>query len=85
MFSSNLARQTRFKFIVLVQLFIQFACQKVVIIHYSLLAKTIYTQYIYGAMTIKRWHVIVWKVIKTVETAGLRGRIVKDRKRAACS
>ena len=46
--------------------------------HYSILAKTIYTQHIYGATTIKRWHVIVWKVIKTVEAAGLRGRIVKD-------
>ena len=46
--------------------------------HYSLLAKTIYTQQIYGATTIKRWHVIVWKVIKTAEAAGLRGRIVKD-------
>ena len=48
------------------------------IIHYSLPAKTIYTQHIYGAVTIKRWHVIVWKVIKTVEAAGLRGRIMKD-------
>ena len=53
--------------------------------HYSLLAKTIYIQHIYGATTIKRWHVIVWKVMKTVEAACLRGRIVKDWYVVKCS
>ena len=51
----------------------RFACWRAVIIHYSLVANAIYTQQIYGAMAIKSGRVIAWKVIMTVEAAGLRG------------
>ena len=39
---------------------------RVDIIHYSLLAKILYTQQIYGATAIKSGRVIAWKAIKTV-------------------
>ena len=42
----------------------------VIIHHYQ----TLYAQQIYGAMAIKTGRVIAWKVIMTVEAAGLRGR-----------
>ena len=65
------ARQTRL--IVSHQPLTRFACGRVVIIHYSLLAKSIYAREIYGATAIKSGHVIAWKAIMTVEAAGLRG------------
>ena len=40
--------------------------------HSLLLANITYAQQIYSAMAIKSEHVIVWKVIMTVEAAGLR-------------
>ena len=47
-----------------------------IILHYSLLAHAIYrymyTWQIYGATAIKSGCVIAWKVIMTVEVAGLR-------------
>ena len=65
------ARQTRF--IVSHQPLSQFACGQAVIIHYSLLAYAIYTRQIHGATAIKSGRVIAYKVIMTVEVAGLRG------------
>ena len=41
--------------------------------HDSLFITTIYTWQIYDAMAIKSGRVIGWKVIMTVEAAGLKG------------
>ena len=40
---------------------------------YSILVSGIYTRQIYGTTVIKSGCVIAWKVMMTVETAGLRG------------
>ena len=66
---SSKARQTRF--IVSHQPLSWFACGRAVIIHYSLLANTIYTWQTCDATTIKSGCVIIWKAIMTVEMAGL--------------
>ena len=52
---------------------LKFACGRTVIIHYSLLANAIYTQQMCSTTAIKSRHVIAWKLIMTVDAAGLRG------------
>ena len=64
MHKPNKARQTRF--IVSHQPLSRFACGRMVIIHYSLLANAVYTRQIYCAMTIKSGCVVAWKAIMTV-------------------
>ena len=64
-------RQTRF--MISHQPLSRFACGRAVIIHSLLLANAICTRQIYSTTTIKSGHVTVWKVIMTVEAAGLRG------------
>ena len=67
----NKTRQTGF--IVSHQPLTQFACGRVLIIYYSLLAYCIYIWQIYDTTAIKSGCVIAWKAIMTVEVAGLRG------------